>query len=429
MNSEINFKIFKSLNTLKTKKSSLKMINEFIEKKNLESSFDLKQIPIENLDNWEISYESKNLKHKSGKFFEIKGIHDENTSYPIIYQPEIGILGILSCDIEGVLHFLMQLKIEPGNVNGVQISPTFQATKSNYSQAHGGNIPMFYNYFNNSFKNVIYSQHFSEQGQRYFQKKNNNTIIYTKNNDIVNENFIWMTLGQLSELSKTPNLINSCARSVLSMLPKTKFIDKPILTDSQIFSKLNSFKQFSLNEKLLTNISQLKDWNYSEGELQKNDLDFKIKGFNISINNREVNSWHQPLLSEHGVGEYGLIIYIKNNVKYVLWKIRGEVGLRDGFELGPTWIKRSAYNDFNDSLKKVIKSSTVLYDNQLSEEGGRFYNSIFDHLIYYTENDIYCLFSDQFLSLTLHQTQRLMNFSDFFTIEARSLWSVYTNEE
>ena len=169
------------------------------------------------------------------------GIKDKNSSYPIIYQPEIGILGILSTEINGILHFLMQLKIEPGNINGVQISPTFQATKSNYSQAHGGNIPLFYNYFNNFYSGVMYSQHFSEQGKRYFQKKNNNTIIYTKDTDIDNDNYIWMTLGQLNKLSKVPNLINSCARSIFSMIPKTNTPENPIFTNSQVFSILNSF--------------------------------------------------------------------------------------------------------------------------------------------------------------------------------------------
>jgi oxidase EvaA len=45
-------------------------------------------------------------------------------SQPIINQPEVGYLGFIVKKINGVMHFLIQAKIEPGNVNCVQLSPT-----------------------------------------------------------------------------------------------------------------------------------------------------------------------------------------------------------------------------------------------------------------------------------------------------------------
>ena len=50
--------------------------------------------------------------------------------------------GIICKKINGKLNLLMQAKIEPGNVNCVQISPTIQATKSNFTQVHGGKLPL-----------------------------------------------------------------------------------------------------------------------------------------------------------------------------------------------------------------------------------------------------------------------------------------------
>ncbi len=87
--------------------------------------------------------------NRKRSFFSIKGMrrfeNDEFTGeQPIINQPEIGYLGIICRKIEGVLHFLMQAKIEPGNVNCVQISPTIQATKSNFTRAHGGKLPTYF---------------------------------------------------------------------------------------------------------------------------------------------------------------------------------------------------------------------------------------------------------------------------------------------
>ena len=87
-------------------------------------------------------------------FFQIFGIKQYQDNYeirqqPIIIQNEIGFLGIICKEINGVLHFLMQAKIEPGNINKIQLSPTIQATKSNFMQKHGGKEPAYLSYFTN----------------------------------------------------------------------------------------------------------------------------------------------------------------------------------------------------------------------------------------------------------------------------------------
>lgn len=49
---------------------------------------------------------------------------------PIIIQPEIGYLGIICREINGVLHFLMQAKIESGNVNCVKFRRLFKPPRA-----------------------------------------------------------------------------------------------------------------------------------------------------------------------------------------------------------------------------------------------------------------------------------------------------------
>ena len=46
-----------------------------------------------------------------------------------------------------MLHCLMQAKMEPGNVNPLQLSPTVQATRSNYTQVHRGTGTRYLEYF------------------------------------------------------------------------------------------------------------------------------------------------------------------------------------------------------------------------------------------------------------------------------------------
>ena len=146
---------------------------------------DIRQIPLNAMENWIFSEVEGRIKHVSGKFFSIDGIR-VHTNYglkntwdqPIINQPEIGFLGILTQMRNGVLHFLLQAKIEPGNINVVQLSPTLQATKSNYTRVHKGKTPTFLEYFNGEKEvRVLVDQLQSEQGARFFKKRNRNIIV------------------------------------------------------------------------------------------------------------------------------------------------------------------------------------------------------------------------------------------------------------
>ena len=93
-------------------------------------------------------------------FFTVKGFQrkrekDVILEQPVILQNEIGYLGIICKEIDGVLNFLMQAKIEPGNINKIQLSPTIQATKSNFTQKHGGRKPNYLEYFLNAVDHEI----------------------------------------------------------------------------------------------------------------------------------------------------------------------------------------------------------------------------------------------------------------------------------
>ena len=106
------------------------------------------RIPLAELDGWSTQRGTGNLVHRSGKFFTVTGLDvSVRTAQPIMVQPEIGILGILAKEFDGVLHFLMQAKMEPGNTNLLQFSPTVQATRSNYTGVHHGAAVPYLEYF------------------------------------------------------------------------------------------------------------------------------------------------------------------------------------------------------------------------------------------------------------------------------------------
>ena len=185
-------------------------------------------VPISAVDRWSLG-PTGNIQHESGRFFSVTGLEvrhrtkNEEISWdqPIIEQPEIGILGILARKFVGVLHFCLQAKEEPGNINSVQLAPTVQATYSNYTQVHGGRLPLFIDLFlDPPHERLLFSRLQAEDGGRFLYKSNKNMVIEAGDGEAtaLPEEFIWLTLRQISGLMRRDNTINSCTRSVLSCL-------------------------------------------------------------------------------------------------------------------------------------------------------------------------------------------------------------------
>jgi len=206
-------------------------IMEWIKEKRATREMKAEEISIKDTKTWFTDEGTGNIHHDSGKFFSIVGMkasskHREVEGWcqPILKQPEIGILGIVAKKFDGVLHFLMQGKDEPGNIEGVQISPTMQATKSNYTRVHKGKLPLFFDLFEdleNSKRKILYKKLQSEEGGRFLQKHNLNVVIELDEKDDVEcpENFIWQTMYQLKRLMEYEDIVNSCARSIIACLP------------------------------------------------------------------------------------------------------------------------------------------------------------------------------------------------------------------
>src|ERR1700743_3627356 len=118
------------------------------------NGYRVERVPLDPLDGWTFASDTGNLVHRSGRFFTIEGLRVyldpgrvPRWHQPIIVQREIGILGILVKEFDGILHCLMQAKMEPGNSNLVQLSPTVQATRSNYTRVHKGSPTPYLEYF------------------------------------------------------------------------------------------------------------------------------------------------------------------------------------------------------------------------------------------------------------------------------------------
>ena len=441
--------------------NSTEQLRSWIEQRNREVQVEVQMIPFKEMDGWYVD-EDGSLRHNSGRFFTIQGIHIE-TDYgakhswdqPIINQPEIGYLGILTKEINGTLYFLMQAKIEPGNVNCVQISPTLQATKSNYTQVHKGKKPAYLDYFVNvKPENVLLDQLQSEQGARFLRKRNRNIIIKVDEEVEVLPDFRWMTLGQIKEFMHTDNMVNMDTRTVLSGIEYIDYITpltnlsnlsefgrdmlksartpEGIHSMGQILSWLSGLK--SRYDLFVSNkpIDKLEGWHRTETEIVNNDNKyFRIIGVRVSISNREVTSWCQPLVQPMQQGLCAFIIRKIGGIYHFLVQAKLECGNYDVMELAPTvqCLTGNVYASerkppFTDYVLNAPKEQ-ILYDVMQSEEGGRFYreqnrNMIIEADDSFPIDDI----PENYIWVSFQQLMLFLHFNNYLNIQSRSLISL-----
>lgn len=422
------------------------------------NNFEIKIISLENLDNWFIEPSTNNIKHSTGKFYTIEGINIETNfgkvaawDQPIINQPEIGILGIITKIKDNVRYFLMQAKMEPGNIDELQISPTLQATKSNFTQQHKGKPPLYLEYFiNKNLSKVLIDQHQTEQAGRFYRKRNRNIIIEITDNIEIYDGFVWLTLGQINTLLNYDNLINMDSRSVLSCISyntdndfikylsnidinsNSFYLINSLFQDNSDINSIDSIISWVNDQKneyfpkvQFKGISSLNKWNILNGVLQDiNKKYFEVIGVKVKASNREVSNWTQPMIADCKIGLSGFILTKINNKFYFLVQAKSEPGSIDSVDLAPT-VSCSDYNNANNEFLENFlkcKKENILYDKNLSEEGGRFfklqnrYMIIIDNTI--ETNDI----PKNYKFLNLHDILFFAKFS-YFNIEARTLLS------
>lgn len=446
---------YKSVNTLQD-------ILLWIEDRNKNLKVNIDKISLKDDRFWYYDDQDGKIKNSNNSFFSINGInltkleHDKliEIEQPIILQDEIGFLGIICKKINGIMYFLMQAKIEPGNINKIQISPTIQATKSNFMQKHGGKRPAYLEYFLNVKKEqIIVDQIQSEQSSRFLKKRNRNIIIFIEEDIDVLPSHKWMTLYQIKQLMKFENLVNMDTRTVLSCLPfsKCSFNDKQLQTIAEkfddkflfksifefhgnklpeIFNKINNYKMFVDTRYELLPLKKLRQWTFTDNELicQKY-WPFKVIFCKLAIEGREVKEWTQPLFAAEGSALFGLICSDSSGCKEFLVKLKGEIGCFDKVEIGPT-VQNEALeikpydNVENIFYKKFNKNEGVIFSNVLSEEGGRFYHEQNRNVIINIDKSELNNLPEHYMWIDFRTLCDMIQFNNVINIQLRNLLSV-----
>lgn len=435
------------------------------------------QVGLRSLDRlalWRSEEGTGNLVHETGKFFRIEGLRVETDfpgtpevwEQPIIHQPEIGVLGILTRVVDGIRYFLMQAKMEPGNVNLVQLSPTVQATRSNFMRAHRGRPTRYLEYFLGGKARILLDQLQSEHGARFMCKRNRNMIVEIDDDVIVDEDFRWMTLAELHALmALDDDLVNMDARSVLSSIRYVDDTMRSTLADAtedemaqsgvlgadaatfaldlavsllaqdrcarsldQIIAWLTDLKtRFNMRVTPIP-LDHTRNWTRREGRIEHGSGDFfMIVGIEVEARNREVDHWCQPILAQVAVGLAGLVSKKINGVLHFLMQGKVEPGLIDTVEIAPTVTVSNPDRGAPHAdppflaLFRNAPAKALRYDRIQSEEGGRFYQTRTRSMILELSPDAEISIPDNYLWMTLGQIHELLRWPGCLNVETRCL--------
>ena len=418
---------------------SNKVILTWLNKQRKKQFLNVKKIDLFKLRKWK--FNKKEIHHESKKFFKVVGVRIHSNFYkkknwdqPIIVQNEIGILGVIKNTKTN--KYLLQAKVEPGNINRIQISPTVQATKSNYTRIHGGkNIP-YLEYFRGKNKNFSLQ---TEQAFRYFNKKNSNIVSYVSKKINLDDRFRWFSKKEINILLKKKNLINMDTLSVFSSFIKKKKKDFPLNNKKTIAKWKNSLnKKYSLKNKII-GLNLIKNWNLSKKKIfHKTKNYFSVIGIRVKTNQREISDWDQPIIQGSKMAFAGYLIKKYNNTNHYLCRYILKPGSKEStYTCSVNTSKIDGYkknNNLTNFQKKLIfnyfinSNGKKVYDNILSDEGGRFYQSQIRYMAYELDQKKDIKLPESYIWLSQNQVIDLVK-KQQIDIEARLLFGIINFKE
>ncbi|MGW6015336.1 NDP-hexose 2,3-dehydratase family protein [Streptomyces sp. NPDC055210] len=413
-------------------------IRGWLRRRREEVRFTVDRIPFDSLDGWSFAPGTGNLVHRSGRFFTVEGLRvgigEEpgrvQWHQPIIVQSEVGILGILAREFDGVLHFLMQAKMEPGNPELLQLSPTVQATYSNYTKVHKGAAVRHLEYFTDPSRGRVLSDVLqSEHGSWFHRKRNRNMVVEAIGPVPEHEDFRWLTLGQIHELLGHDNTVNMDARSALAGLygPSES---RALHSDTELLSWLSAVRSVTPIRAERVPLSGLAGWTTGTHTVKhEDDRYFRVVAVSVEAGNREVSRWTQPLFEPRGQGVVAFVTRSIEGVPHVLVRACAEGGFLDA-ELGPTvqctpgnyaHLPAEDRPHFLD-LVTAADPSRIRYSALHSEEGGRFLEAVSRYLVVEADESEAPLDAPPgFRWVSRDQLAALAQYSHYVSVQARTL--------
>jgi oxidase EvaA len=203
----------------------------WLEARRKQVAFSAELIPLRDVAGWRRA-ENGNISHSTGQFFQIQGVRVKSApgvreiagwDQPILTQTEGGVLALICRETPGLgVEFLLQAKADPGNIGLLQFCPTIQSTWENIRGLKGARQPLFAECLDPSDNvRIVYRAKHNEEGSRFWQKSNENMILFVTDADrlaVSDEVHRWASLSQIKAMMLLDNVVGPYVRTVLAPL-------------------------------------------------------------------------------------------------------------------------------------------------------------------------------------------------------------------
>ncbi len=363
----------------------------------------VERIPFAAMDAWRFTQEGPiRLRHDSGRFFTVEGARFRSTvtgdawEQPVLNQPETGLLGLLMAVLDGTPHFLAQAKWEPGN-SARQLSPTVQATHSNYTRAHGGREQPFLDRFMRPRRDsVVFDALMPEHGSYFLRKLNRNMVVQVEEDLLAPSGFLWLTLGQLKVLLAEDDVVHMDTRSVLGCLPLgargagEHLVNAlglggraaAIARSASAAEGVREVEAWLRPERFAIehcSLDAMPGWVLEQDAIRpltvgQKHAEFSVIAVRVEASRREVDRWTQPIIAPSRSGFLGLMCAPFNDGLSFLAEARPEPG-HDGFaQVFPTVTTDDVGEAPLAEHFRHVSASQSIFSARSSEEGGRFFH-------------------------------------------------------
>jgi oxidase EvaA len=203
----------------------------WLEARRKDVPFSAELIPLREVADWRQA-DNGNIYSATGQFFGIEGVRVRSApglreisgwDQPIFTQSDGGILALLCREtpVRGI-EFLLHAKADPGNIGYLQFCPTIQSTWENIRGLKDAKRAPFAECLDVS-ENIrlIYRSKHNEEGSRFWQKSNENMILFVEDTSqlaINDSTYQWASLSQIKQMMLLDNIVGPYVRTVLAPL-------------------------------------------------------------------------------------------------------------------------------------------------------------------------------------------------------------------
>jgi len=203
----------------------------WLETRRQQIPFSAELISLREVQDWQQA-ENGNIAHASGQFFGIQGVRVKSApgvretaawDQPILTQSEGGVLALLCRETsERGIEFLLQAKADPGNIGYLQLCPSIQSTWENIRGLKGTRRAPLAECLDPSDNiRIVYRSKHNEEGSRFWQKSNENMILFVVNVSrfaIAEDTYRWASLSQIKAMMLLDDIVGPYVRTVLAPL-------------------------------------------------------------------------------------------------------------------------------------------------------------------------------------------------------------------